>query len=227
METTVGDGDTDRVMLAMTGTVRVEDALAVGDVEVLSGSLAFGPAAVVEMARLTVTGRLEVGQADLACDELTIDGGLVTVDGGSLRVEQGSLASIVAQIEAARGPGDWSGTTGIGSAHAAADPGLVTVFASSDATGVLVAATIFGDTDLNGTVGREDFVALRANMGQPGALADGDVTQDGEVDYLDYVLIKRNAGQSFSGQAEVVPEPATLALLAIGGAAALLRRKRR
>ena len=46
---------------------------------------------------------------------------------------------------------------------------------------------------------------------------------DGRVDFLDYLTRKANVGDSVPG---AVPEPAALALLAIGGPLALLRRRR-
>ncbi|MGB2821848.1 MAG: PEP-CTERM sorting domain-containing protein [Phycisphaerae bacterium] len=81
-----------------------------------------------------------------------------------------------------------------------------------------------GDADLDGTVAREDLHALQAGFGSPEpGWFDGDFNFDGRVDFLDYLTWKANVGDSVPG---AVPEPAALALLAIGGPLALLRRRR-
>ncbi len=53
-----------------------------------------------------------------------------------------------------------------------------------------------GDADLDGTVSAEDFAALRSNFGTAAGAAwgDGDFDANDRVDYLDYLLIKRNCG---------------------------------
>jgi len=68
--------------------------------------------------------------------------------------------------------------------------------AGGDFPANLVAA-VLGDADCDGTVGRADFLQVRANFGRTDAeWPHGDFTGDGGVDYLDYLTVKRNAGQS-------------------------------
>jgi len=55
----------------------------------------------------------------------------------------------------------------------------------------------------------------------------GDLTFDGDVNYLDYIALKRSMGDSVPGGVGITPEPATLALLALGALAGLRRRRRR
>ncbi|MGB2824021.1 MAG: PEP-CTERM sorting domain-containing protein, partial [Phycisphaerae bacterium] len=83
-----------------------------------------------------------------------------------------------------------------------------------------------GDADLDGLVGRSDFHALQEGFGSADPnWFDGDFNFDGRVDFRDYLTWKANVGDSVaSGKA---PDPATFALLAIGGSLALLRRRRR
>jgi len=47
------------------------------------------------------------------------------------------------------------------------------------------------------------------------------------VNYLDYIALKRSMGDSVPGGVGITPEPATLALLALGALAGLRRRRRR
>jgi len=83
-----------------------------------------------------------------------------------------------------------------------------------------------GDCDLDGLVGREDFLALRSTFGAAGDWGEGDVTFDGVVDAFDYVALKRNCGRSVPGAAPTIPEPATL-LLILAAAGPVLRKRRR
>lgn len=77
-------------------------------------------------------------------------------------------------------------------------------------------AQLDGDCDLDGDVDGDDLGVIEAGLNLSGAAwADGDVTFDGTVDHFDYLLWKANAGESVPGGA--IPEPATLALLSLGG----------
>ena len=86
-----------------------------------------------------------------------------------------------------------------------------------------------GDADNDKTVGWADLAALRAHIG----VASGadwttcDFDADGRVNAEDYVLLKRNLGQSVApaGGASV-PEPTALLLLAAGAAVMTSPRRR-
>ena len=101
-------------------------------------------------------------------------------------------------------------------------------------TDTLVKYTIWGDVFPDGTVDQTDYDLLYFNLGKTGMKwIDGDITYDttGSVDQTDYDLMYFNIGKSISGAPQAgaaiasVPEPSTLALLAIFGMIAFAYRK--
>ena len=107
--------------------------------------------------------------------------------------------------------------------------GLTTIreewFGSVELSGVILPGDVNGD----GFVGSGDLSALISNWGLTGATrGQGDVTGDGKVGGADYnqVLSNWGAGTPPEPPSEAVPEPATLALLLIGGLLALVRRRK-
>jgi hypothetical protein len=83
-----------------------------------------------------------------------------------------------------------------------------------------VTIRLLGDADLNGVVDAADYIALKLNMGKMGnaVLADGDFNGDGDVDLDDLAILQAAMAST--------PEPGSLALLLVGAATVLARRRR-
>jgi hypothetical protein len=84
-----------------------------------------------------------------------------------------------------------------------------------------------GDCDDDGDVDWLDFVSFKGTFAtrECTAATGGDFDGDADVDVADYVVLKRSVHNA-SAPAAAVPEPATLLLVALGGAAVLRRRRR-
>ncbi|MHC4716631.1 MAG: PEP-CTERM sorting domain-containing protein, partial [Planctomycetota bacterium] len=89
-------------------------------------------------------------------------------------------------------------------------------------------ACLMGDANGDGKVGIADLSALADNYGRTNATwRMGDFSEDGKVGIADLSALADNYGKTGAPcdpEATIVPEPVTLAMLAIGGL--LLRKKR-
>ena len=173
-------------------------------------------------------------------------GGLVNLGNGLVTVASGlSPTDLVTAIQAGRGDGSWTGTSGITSSVAASDlasgiPRAVGWLDNGDGS-VTAAFAAPGDTNLDWVVDVLDagnFLTFgKYDTGLPATWLEGDFNYDGVVDVLDasdffntglYDTGNYNTPTGTAGAVAAVPEPSGLALLAcVGGIALAAYRRRR
>jgi hypothetical protein len=113
------------------------------------------------------------------------------------------------------------------------DPGATidgTVYLSADGItsyDIQYTAALVGDLNMDGFVGIADLNLVLGKWNQnvtPGSKLDGDPSGDGFVGIADLNTVLGNWNAGTPPAANVVPEPATLSLLSLGGLAMLRRR---
>ncbi len=84
-----------------------------------------------------------------------------------------------------------------------------------------------GDSNRDGIVSAGDYASIQSHFGDtglPGLV--GDANCDGVVSAADYASVQANYGTVEGGSVVTTPEPATISLIVIGSATALIRRRK-
>jgi autotransporter-associated beta strand protein len=196
-----------------------------------------------------------IGETDIG--GLSISGsGTFDINNNHVIINYGGAADPVSSIAALLATGFdnglWDGAGGITSSAIAANPGYGIGYADSADPGnpaglapntMEIAFTLLGDANLDDAVNGVDFGILAANFNKGITGWDqGDFNYDGAVNGVDFGALAANFNKGASSAADIaaldafaaanglladVPEPASLAFLAIATSATLTRRRRK
>jgi hypothetical protein len=198
----------------------------------VSGSGTFSIASTLQIfgtGSMTINGSIANGALDSAGNLNVAPGGLLNLNSSALTINYGSNSSPNAVIRnyissAYNVNGTlWTGTTGITSSVAAANPGHSSIGFADGADGVvtnlpagissaipggghlpagseLVTSAFPGDGNLDGKVDFNDFVLISTHFLQSDINWDhGNYNYDGVVDFNDFVVLSTNFGEGVTG----------------------------
>jgi hypothetical protein len=192
---------------------------------------------LVTMNTATYTGTttVQAGQLTLAVDAwgpvLTGPGG-ADVKRGVLAFNYSNSTTPAATVQAILANG-YASNFSTGQIRDSAATSSIGLGWNDDGTSnVKVAATYYGDADLNGTVDSADFNVLAANFSRAGNWSQADFDYNGVVDTIDVNLLESNFGKpSVLGLADggsfgtLAPEPLSAALATLAAGTVALRRR--
>ena len=233
---TYGGGTTVNAGTLVAG---VTGALPSGAVSITGGTLQLAPSTgLATITSLAISG---TGTFDINNNHVIINYGSGT----------DPIASIVALLATGYNGGAWNGAGGITSSAIASNPGYGVGYADFNDPGnpaglasgtVEVAFTLLGDADLNHIVNGVDFGILAANFNKGVSRWDqGDFDYNNIVNGVDFGALAANFNKGAASASDIaaldafaaanglladVPEPGSLAMLAIGAAGIMARRRR-
>jgi hypothetical protein len=214
---------------AVTGTGEISVGNVLGSSATMTvSSIMQDAVTILSTGGLTITAN---SAATNTLNALTIDGnGTLNLTNNALYINYGSspdpTTSIRAYLVSGYNGGHWNGP-GISSFSAAANDNYAVGYADG-ADGVVsglssgqieIKYTLYGDTNLDGTVNSIDFGNMAANFGKSGKVWDqGDFDYNGTVNSIDFGLLAGNFGKSASGAAVALPSSDWAALDAFAAA---------
>ena len=154
-----------------------------------------------------------------AADRVDVTGTLTLGDATALELVFGAADPFQAGTYTLADCGTLVGTFSSVTSLGAYSTGVVYDYVNDTITIQLLAGLLAGDANLDRNTDALDYVLVSNNYNVGSKWTEGDVNGDGAVDALDYVAISNNYGAH-------TPEPATLAILAMGGAWVVFRRRR-
>ena len=225
----VTGGSANLGVITGTGTLNVG-----GDASssVTASGLQQSTVAITSKGDLTLTS----GGATNAISALNISGGgILNLTSTKVIIsyfeKSDPVTTIRAYLAGGYNSGNWNGP-GIDSSSAAANHNYAIGYADSADPGnpaglgleqIEIAYTLYGDTNLDGTVNSIDFGDMAANFGKSGKVWDqGDFNYDGVVNSIDFGLLAANFGKSASGADVALPASDWAALDAFAAANGLM-----
>lgn len=196
-------------------------AVPVSSTNVVINSGAVTVSSPFNVASLSLNGgalTLAPGSGVFTTSSLSINAGAaLDLGNNSLIINYGATADPIATIRgyliSGNNNGTWNGT-GIESSMASANPNYTVGYADGSdgvVSGLVsgqieVAYTLYGDANLDGAVGGDDFTIMASNLGKQAAAWDkGDFDYDGVVTGNDFLLLVKNLGMSANMAAVTLP----------------------